>query len=144
MVTDALSHLPYNLPNTNAMVDATPALANMMHDDELVSVYVSAGCLFSITLRGTAYTGYCCCDVAIDVNSFLVEGIKAGYESDLWCANLVSAAQGIASLTCRDGLWFLISCLMVPHVGDIQECFFCLAYDALGHFRFEKAYEVLH
>ncbi|KAG6901155.1 hypothetical protein C0995_016405 [Termitomyces sp. Mi166 len=120
--------------DTNAVVDATPALADMMHDDELVSACISTILFMGISslFGATFFLSYLEAlpppvtvavmdlTLVIDVNSSLIEEIKADYKSDLWCANLVGVVQGIALLICRDGLWFLGSYLMVPYL--CMEC----------------------
>jgi len=79
----------------------------------------------------------------IVIDDTLINDIRAAYEKDPWCKQLLNAARGMPELKIKDGLWFVGERLVVPAGCDGRERIFRLAHDTLGHFGFFKTYEAL-
>ncbi|GLB45211.1 putative retrotransposable element tf2 155 kda protein type 1-like [Lyophyllum shimeji] len=157
-VADALSRLPDDFPDSADTVANAAALADM-HDAATVSRCIAAilpvcrssspfAATFSLAHRTANLEPVAALTPAgfrilPAINMELVEQIKAGYDSDPWCKNLIAAARGMPALAQRDGLWFWKSRLVVPRAGSVRETIFRLAHDALGHFGFEKSYAAM-
>ena len=78
---------------------------------------------------------------SLAINKDVIDKLKSSYLTDPWCKQLESATKGMASVTFRDGLWFLNNCLIVPAASGLREHIFRLAHDSLGHFSFFKTYK---
>lgn len=85
----------------------------------------------------TAATG-----LRITTDPDLLTKIKAGYATDAWCTKLPESKLA-NQLRIEHGLWYLGSRLIVPRITEIREAIFRLAHDTLGHFGFEKSYELI-
>ena len=60
---------------------------------------------------------------------------------DKWIQHtLLKAKDGMPGIQLMNGLWYVGSRLIIPHVGDVRETLFHLAHDVLGHFGFDKTY----
>jgi hypothetical protein len=80
---------------------------------------------------------------SIQVNEEVIDKLKAAYETDPWCKQLVSAARGMKALTFQNGLWFLNGRLVIPAASGLCEYIFRLTHDSLGHFGFYKTYKAI-
>ena len=81
--------------------------------------------------------------MSITADKEFLQLLLKGYQEDSWTKSLTSAAPSIPNLRSQDGLWFLNERLIVPNFGNLRETLFRLAHDNLGHFGFNKSYEVL-
>jgi hypothetical protein len=75
----------------------------------------------------------------------ILDQIRDGYNTDPWCAKLLSASKGCVGLEFREPehLWYVGDRLIIPRSGTLRETLFQLAHDSLGHFGFDKSYKSL-
>ena len=82
--------------------------------------------------------------LSIETNPSLLQSIHLSYKSDLFYIKLVNAMDSITGLTITNGLIYVGNCLVIPRTGSLWEDLFCLTYDNLGHFGFDKSYAAQH
>lgn len=68
--------------------------------------------------------------------------IKEGYAIDPWCKKLPSLV-GTAGIEANNGLFYVAGRLVVPRHMQLREQLYRVAHDSMGHFGFEKTYELL-
>ena len=68
----------------------------------------------------------------------VLNSIKSGYATDKYCIKVSNS--NMPGTKCVNGLWCVGDRLLIPHIGNICENLFCLAYDSLGHFGSDKSY----
>lgn len=135
-VADALSRLPYDLPDSGQAIEASCTLLETMSDDDLISQMIGAvfpsskdspfEAAFVLAHAASDRVAVCATTphLLISMDESFVNQLKEGYKMDPWCQKLTSAARGMNSLINRDGLWFCGSRLLIPRVGDIRERIF--------------------
>lgn len=117
MVADALSRLLHNLLDPLTSCQHASTITFMyVHNDNMITVCISAilpvswDSLFSTaislyrTLSPLPVTATAPIELIIKLNEMTITEIKASYVVDLWCNNLIEAAQGMLMLSCYDGL----------------------------------------
>ena len=72
----------------------------------------------------------------------MLASIKAGYESNPFCAHL--AENDIPGAWFINGLWYIWDHLVIPCIKDLCENLYHLVHDSLGHFGADKSYASLH
>ncbi|ESK80643.1 reverse transcriptase-rnase h-integrase [Moniliophthora roreri MCA 2997] len=81
--------------------------------------------------------------ISIHADANLLKSIRDGYLTDEFCKKFCTGHRILPSVHEENGLWFLGSCLLIPHCGNVQEDLFHLAHDVFDHSGPDKAYEVL-
>jgi hypothetical protein len=81
--------------------------------------------------------------LSIQTDTSLLKTIKSGYDNDPFCLKISNADKSIKDIEWKHGLLYIGNCLVIPHVGTLQEDLFHLVHDNLGHFGFEKSYTSL-
>ena len=81
--------------------------------------------------------------LSISAPANLLTEIRTGYQSDPFCVRMAANQASIPGCVECNGLWFLGSCLLVPHMGTIREDLFKMAHDASGHFGTDKLYALV-
>jgi hypothetical protein len=76
----------------------------------------------------------------------ILDQIRNGYNTDPWCAKLLSTSKGCIGLEFHEPerLWYIGDHLIIPCSGTLRETLFQLVHDSLGHFGFNKSYKSLH
>ena len=77
----------------------------------------------------------------ITVDESLLREIITGYQNDKFAKQL---AKYIEASQKENDLLYVGHRLLIPNIPQIQELFYNLAHDTLGHFGFDKSYEALH
>ena len=79
--------------------------------------------------------------ISITTDHSVLESIKTGYKSDVFCLHLAENTVPGAHLV--NSLWYISDRLVIPRTGDIHRNLFQLAHDTLGHFGTDKSYRNL-
>lgn len=77
-------------------------------------------------------------------NDELCNAIAAGYEDNTWCKKLLLNHAEMPGVEQKGDLLFFEDRLVIPCCGNVRQTIFALAHNTLGHFGFDKSYEVLH
>ena len=81
--------------------------------------------------------------LSISLDNSLLKSIIDGYKTDPFYSKIARADKLIDGIQQQNGLLYIGDCLVIPQTGSLWEDLFHLAHDNLGHFSFEKSYDVL-
>jgi hypothetical protein len=67
--------------------------------------------------------------------------IIQGYKTDSWCQKALHTKMD--GLTVKGNLLFFKDYLVILHTGNVRETILTIAHNTLGHFGFDKTYDIL-
>ena len=83
--------------------------------------------------------------LTVSADESLLTSIKKNYATNSFCKQLLDGIRvsSIAGACEEDGLLYVGGRLVIPHELKVRELFYHLVHDTLGHFGFDKSYELL-
>ena len=149
IVADSLSCLPSDTP---AMTKAEGTYIFCPDDDEsgeICSIYYPSPLTWDLAEMLSELdlpfpddqSVNVCSMMSISADKTFLDEIKAGYQEDNWVTKtLAEARPSLLGIKLANGLWYVGDRLVIPCVRNVCETLFCLAYNVLGHFGFNKTY----